>query len=1282
MSNDAMDLYPGSEVPLRPGAPSPSPRGGERAPRGNHTDADAELERGQDGGDGRSQPRPPPERLSGGRHSGRSSEELAYANNDWSPYHLPPCADHEVDIEVKDALSYTMGQSVRSNSKTVGNFRFRLLVFPCGTHSAGGQQVGAFVEADPLENLDSRWLFQGVKYQITLVNWISYKNSVNKTDTWNFSKDGIDRGWHDMVKTSDLTVANGWLGPGESLWLRASCYVKQADSMQISNDYNIRKETGHIGLLNHGATCYMNGLLQSLFHVGEFRRIVYSLDTTQEETTDSPTKDDSINDGLHGVDAEDSSRSPPLIQALQNVFYRLQTADQAVNCRELMKSFGWDTVDAFTQHDAQELNRLLCDRLEEQMKGTNMDGSIKRLFEGEMENYIECIDVDYKSRRNETFYDLQLNIKGERGQELRNVEESLKDFTAEETLEGDNAYEAEGHGKQRANKGIRFVTFPPVLNLQLKRFHFDLEKMDMVKLNTRFEFPRRLDLSNFAQDAGTYLLHAVVVHSGDVNSGHYYAHIRPTLENIWFKFDDDTVTPCSEYAAIDANFGGNDLVCWNYYEYSRFELETKQTPVRPRIYNAYMLVYIREDCAAEVLKVPDPRTTNPRMVDRYEREVRIAEQRRKEKIEQQLKIRVKLSFERDIRKMTGFWDHAEIKCESGYSLKMGRDQMIKELGAQVEALTGMPAKHLVFFVLQYRQTPRQTRFIHAAPNTTFRTHIPQFNSPCFDVTDPYLTMLCVASQGYDIQSLKWTPTKEGQKPEELSRWDDGQATMLIVKYFCKQNKKIVTLGCCYTTCTSPLISMVQSGWVQERLQPYLDNKEVAPIPQEPEGWQCWEEFSKTDIQFRTYSRSIKAEQLWSGDVIVWQVGPEEPTPTPEAEATDVDEAPTYPLNNVLDLANYLNNTVDVQVVVHDAKQPLCVDGVASTGHWGPPRPQSTEGKKEPSTPKEERPEDLTLQLSPAKFHAPLEQELKMDSRWRVAHVIGAIARAFNLKLPPFNPSEDYMPPMLLFQAAPSTTADEPLNSGNIRNDSSFKEVQNNIGGLSLGSSSQAKKQLVLHAVTPFGQAAQNCVFVCLRYFDDAVREVGSEVIQVPQTATMADVLAEAKRYLQPEWGITGPLRVLEVGDSRDSKLFKPEHPVRSHLGFGKQNIFFNCLRVEADPDSASLGETAKLVEIFHCDRASQQAFGQPFLMAVEPGEKSGSLKARCKAKLKVPDAEFKSWRLVRLGKNGRTHLKDDEAWHSPDAVSVDLKLCLEHVHPNPSSCLARQSRHNKPLMIK
>ena len=35
--------------------------------------------------------------------------------------------------------------------------------------------------------------------------------------------------------------------------------------------------TGFVGLKNQGATCYMNSLLQTLFHTHEFRRAVYNM---------------------------------------------------------------------------------------------------------------------------------------------------------------------------------------------------------------------------------------------------------------------------------------------------------------------------------------------------------------------------------------------------------------------------------------------------------------------------------------------------------------------------------------------------------------------------------------------------------------------------------------------------------------------------------------------------------------------------------------------------------------------------------------------------------------------------------------------------------------------------------------------------------------------------------------------------------------------------------------------------------------------------------------------
>lgn len=39
-----------------------------------------------------------------------------------------------------------------------------------------------------------------------------------------------------------------------------------------------------------------------------------------------------------------------------------------MSTKSLTTSFGWGTYDAFQQHDVQELNRVLCEKLEEKMK--------------------------------------------------------------------------------------------------------------------------------------------------------------------------------------------------------------------------------------------------------------------------------------------------------------------------------------------------------------------------------------------------------------------------------------------------------------------------------------------------------------------------------------------------------------------------------------------------------------------------------------------------------------------------------------------------------------------------------------------------------------------------------------------------------------------------------------------------------------------------------------------------------------------------------------------------
>lgn len=52
------------------------------------------------------------------------------------------------------------------------------------------------------------------------------------------------------------------------------------------------------------------------------------------------------------------------------------------------------------------------------MKGTCVEGTVPRLFEGKMTSYIKCKNVNVSSTRVETFYDIQLNIKGKKNSKL------------------------------------------------------------------------------------------------------------------------------------------------------------------------------------------------------------------------------------------------------------------------------------------------------------------------------------------------------------------------------------------------------------------------------------------------------------------------------------------------------------------------------------------------------------------------------------------------------------------------------------------------------------------------------------------------------------------------------------------------------------------------------------------------------------------------------------------------------------------------------------------------
>lgn len=169
------------------------------------------------------------------------------------------------------------------------------------------------------------------------------------------------------------------------------------------------KDTGFVGLENQGATCSLNSLLQTLYHVPYFRKAVYQIPT------------------------EDDIPSQSVALALQILFFKLQLSDTSVATEDLTKSFGWSTDDSLTQHDVHELNIMFSVNLENKMQGTIVEGTMRELFEGHFLEYVKCTDVDFASEKRECFKDLQLDVK-----DCKDVYASFDKYTKAELLKGFN----------------------------------------------------------------------------------------------------------------------------------------------------------------------------------------------------------------------------------------------------------------------------------------------------------------------------------------------------------------------------------------------------------------------------------------------------------------------------------------------------------------------------------------------------------------------------------------------------------------------------------------------------------------------------------------------------------------------------------------------------------------------------------------------------------------------------------------------------------------------------
>ncbi|XP_075588798.1 ubiquitin-specific protease 7 isoform X5 [Dermatophagoides farinae] len=486
----------------------------------------------------------------------------------------------------------------------------------------------------------------------------------NKENDWGYS---YYIGWNDLCDPNKGYIKDDAVT--FEVWV-------QADAPH-GVSWDSKKHTGYVGLKNQGATCYMNSLLQTLFFTNKLRKAVYQMPT----------------------ESDDSSKSVAL--ALQRVFYDLQFSDKPVGTKKLTKSFGWETLDSFMQHDVQELCRVLLDNMESKMKNTIVEGTIPKLFEGKMISFVRCKHVIFSSSRTEPFYDIQLNIK-----DKKDIYESFDDYVEVETLDGENKYDAGEHGFQEAEKGITFESFPPVLHLHLLRFQYDPLTDANVKINDRLEFPEKLTLNKYLQSPestpANYILHAVLVHSGDNHGGHYVVFINPNGDGKWCKFDDDVVSCCSKTEAVDHNFGGNDE-----------ELPGKHST------NAYMLVYIRESAISDVLQPVTKEDIPDQLIERLQEEKKQEALRRKERNEAHFFNNITVYTEDNIMSHKGI-DLINPEKTPCYTFKIYKLGSYRENLATIAQQMNYPTDGIRLwpFITRNNHSFRPTRMINDMGNVT------------------------------------------------------------------------------------------------------------------------------------------------------------------------------------------------------------------------------------------------------------------------------------------------------------------------------------------------------------------------------------------------------------------------------------------------------------------------------------------------------------------------------------------------------------------------------------
>lgn len=285
------------------------------------------------------------------------------------------------------------------------------------------------------------------------------------------------------------------------------------------DDIKFCQRNKQVGLLNLGATCYANSVIQQLVNIPNFMIDLFKIENPND-----------------------------FIQKFKKMAIRLQYSNKEyLNPKKLLQMYD-QSINLNEQRDAVEFLQFFLERLG------------LETFNFDMITKIESIDKANEFCKTDHYSVLPLDIEG-----FSKLNDSFQYLMRKNALPDGFKFN-DTEGVIEANQVTRFHNMKSQFILQLKRFKYNYNSQKREKINSRVNFTETINFYG-----KKYILNGFIMHQGSSQSGHYYSYIKNG--NIWVCYNDSDVKTVDN--PIELGFGnGNSSAYLLFYvlaDDSKFE---------------------------------------------------------------------------------------------------------------------------------------------------------------------------------------------------------------------------------------------------------------------------------------------------------------------------------------------------------------------------------------------------------------------------------------------------------------------------------------------------------------------------------------------------------------------------------------------------------------------------------------------------------------------------------------------------------------------------------------